>query len=181
MAAPAVRTKFTIVNIIGTMTAVAAVADSLHRCQRTAVTVVTGDIQMRAVYRETGLRIVIKQPKVPRDRVVAGLTVVLEPARVRIVIKVAVNALGIRASKYFGLVAGFTLEIVVLAQKRKSRQVMIEQRRIVPTLLRVAILASIALLAFVYLVVQVTGGTGCAGRGIEHRFDMAIYAGDGLM
>lgn len=60
MAAATVRAKFAIVDIVRAMTVAAAVAGSLHRCQRTAVTVIASDIQVSTVYFETGLGIVIK-------------------------------------------------------------------------------------------------------------------------
>jgi hypothetical protein len=72
------------------------------------------------------LSIVIEQPQVPGDRVVAGLTVVLKFAGVRIVLKVAANALGVGFGKHPGFMAGLALEIAMLSQERESRQVMIE-------------------------------------------------------
>ena len=126
MAAAAVRTEFTIVYVIGPMATTAAVTGSLHYRQRTAVAVVAGNIQVSAVYFEIGLFIVIKQPQVPGDRVMAGLAVVLKLARVRIVVQVATDALGIGFSKNSCIVACVALEIVMLPQKRESRQIMIE-------------------------------------------------------
>ena len=78
------------------------------------------------VYFEAGLYIVIKQPQVPGDRVMAGLTVVRKFASVRIVIKVAADALGASFGKHLGFMAGLALEIAMLSQERESRQVMIE-------------------------------------------------------
>ena len=126
MAAATVRAKFAIVDVVRTMTVATAVASSLHRCQRTAVTVIASDIQVSTVYFETGLCIVIKQPQVPGDRVMAGLAVVLEFACVRIVPKVAADALGAGFSKYLGFMAGLALEVVMLSQEWESRQIMIE-------------------------------------------------------
>jgi len=78
MAAAAVRAEFAIVIVIGAMTGAAAVPCSLHRCQRTAMTVIAGNIDVRAVYLEIGLSVVIEQPQVPGNRVVTGLTVFFE-------------------------------------------------------------------------------------------------------
>ena len=78
MAAATVRAKFTVVDVVGTMTVGAAVANPPHRCDRTAVTIIASDTQVGAVNLETGLCIVIEQPQVPGDRVMAGLTVVFE-------------------------------------------------------------------------------------------------------
>ena len=80
MATAAVRAEFAIVIVIGAMTAAAAVSRFLHRCQRTAMAVIAGNIDVRAVYSEIGLSVVVKQPQVPGNRVVTGLTVFFELA-----------------------------------------------------------------------------------------------------
>ena len=126
MAAATVRAKFTVVDVVGTMTVGAAVANPPHRCDRTAVTIIASDTQVGAVNLETGLCIVIEQPQVPGDRVMAGLAIVLEFASVRIVIKVAAGARGIGFSKHLGFMAGLALEIVMLSEERESGQIMIE-------------------------------------------------------
>lgn len=82
MAAAAVRAEFSIVYVISPMTVATAVACPLHRCQRTAVAVIAGDIQVGAVNNEIGLCIVVKQPEIPGDRVMAGLAVVSKLASV---------------------------------------------------------------------------------------------------
>ena len=80
MAAAAVRAEFAIVDVVCAMTATAAVPGPLHRCQRTAMTVIAGNVDVCAVNGEAGLRVVIKQPQIPGNRVVAGLTVLFELA-----------------------------------------------------------------------------------------------------
>jgi len=127
------------------------------------VAVVASNIQVSTVYGETGLGIVIEQPQVPGDRVMAGLTVALKFASVRIVIKVAVDALGAGFGKHLGFMAGLALDIAMLSQERKSRQVMNEKLRIVPFCLGVAVVAPLTLLAVMNLVIKMTGGAGNAG------------------
>jgi hypothetical protein len=78
MATAAVRAELAIVIVIGAMTAAAAVSRSLHRYQRTAMTVIAGNIDVCAVNGEAGLSVVVKQPQVPGNRVVTGLTVFFE-------------------------------------------------------------------------------------------------------
>ena len=80
MATAAVQAEFAIVNVIGAMAVTAAVPRFLHRYQRTAMTVIAGNIDMRAVNGEAGLSVVIKQPQVPGHWVVTGLTVFFELA-----------------------------------------------------------------------------------------------------
>ena len=80
MATAAVQAEFAIVIVIGTMTATAAISCFLHRCQRTAMTVIAGNVDVRAVNSEFGLGVVIEQPQIPGNRVVTGLTVLRELA-----------------------------------------------------------------------------------------------------
>lgn len=127
------------------------------------MTVIASNIQVGAVYFEIGLCVVVKQPQVPSDRVMAGLAVVRELACVRIVLKVATDALRIGFSKHLGFVARLALEIAMLSQERESRQVMIEQRRVLPGRLGVAIAASVTLLSGMGFVIEMAGGTGRAG------------------
>lgn len=60
------------------MTVGASAAGFSHGCQRAAMTVIAGDILVCPMQQEIRLRIVIKQPQVPGNRVVAGTTVVVE-------------------------------------------------------------------------------------------------------
>ena len=71
MAASTVRPKLGIVNIVGAMAVHAALAGFSHRRERAAVAVVAGDVDMSAIQFKVRLHIVVKQPQVPRDRVVA--------------------------------------------------------------------------------------------------------------
>jgi hypothetical protein len=181
MTAATVWAEFTVVIIVGAMTATAAVACLLHRRQRTAMTVITGDINMSTVDHEVRLRVVIKQPQVPGDRVMAGLAVVLKLAGMRIVLEMTADALCLGSGKHFGFVAGLAFEIVMLSQKRESCQVMIEPRRLLPCRFRVAVGASVTLLSFVDFVIEMAGRAGGAGRSIKYWFDMAVDTGNGLM
>ena len=116
MAAAAVRAEFTIMDVIGPMTIAACTACLLHRCQRAAVAIIAGDVDMRAIYCETRLSIMIKKPQVPGDWVMTGLTVILEPAVVRIIIEMAIDALLAGIGKHLGFMAGLTLDIAMFSQ-----------------------------------------------------------------
>jgi hypothetical protein len=78
VAATTVRAELTIVDIIGTMAICTAFAGFPHRRERAAMTVIAGNIQVGAVENEFCLYVVIKQPQVPRNRVVTGFAVVFE-------------------------------------------------------------------------------------------------------
>lgn len=102
MAAATVGAEFTVVYIAGAMTIAAGIANTLHRSQRTPVTVVAGNINMGAIQTEARLRVVIEQPQVPCDRVVAGATFIIEAALVSIIFCVTVDAVVVRADEYRG-------------------------------------------------------------------------------
>ncbi len=84
------------------MAIAAGVTDTLHGSQRAPVTVVAGNIYMGAIQAEARLHIVIEQPQIPRDRVVAGATFIIKTALVSIVFSVTVDAVAVRADKYRG-------------------------------------------------------------------------------
>ena len=78
------------------------------------------------------LHIVVEQPQVPGNRVVAITALIIEYAIVRVVLKVAANAFRGRVCKDLTFVAGIAFEIVVLTQEREAHQVVIEIRRVQP-------------------------------------------------
>ena len=63
------------------------------------MTVVAGNIYMGAIQAEARLYVVIEQPQIPRDRVVAGATLIIEAALVSIIFSVTVDAVAVRAHK----------------------------------------------------------------------------------
>jgi len=121
------------------------------------VTVIAGDTFVGTVYLEVATNVVIEQPQVPGDRVVAGFTVVRKPAGVFIVLQVASNALCVGIGKHRGFMAGLALEIVMFTKKRESRQIMVEAGCILPFCLGVTVAALVALLPVVNIVVKMAG------------------------
>ena len=89
MAATAVGTEFTIVDVVGAMTVAATTVNGFDFCQGHAMTVVTTHLDMRAVEREVSLQVVIKSPDVPGNRVMAAVTSVFKIAFVRVVVLMA--------------------------------------------------------------------------------------------
>ena len=144
------------------MTIAAGVADTLHRSQRAPVTVVAGNIYMGTIQIEARLHVVVEQPQIPRDRVVAGATFNIETALVSIIFSVAVDAVAARAGKNRGFMTRIAFEIVMFPQQRKSGQVVDEIGRFLPAFLSVAIVALVALLAVMNFVLKMAGGAGCA-------------------
>ena len=75
---------------------------------------------MRAIEYEARLHIMIKEPKVPGNRVVASAALVIEDAIVRVVLKVAADAFRGRVGEDLTLMARIAFKIIVLTQKRKT-------------------------------------------------------------
>jgi len=117
VAAATVRPELSVVYIIGSMAIGTAIAGFAHRRQRATVAVVTANVDVSSIYLEACLSIVIEQPQVPGNRVVAGLAVVFEHAIVRVIVTMTADAFagGIRESPC--LVAFVTLGIVVRTEQ----------------------------------------------------------------
>ena len=126
MAAATVRSEFSVVYIIGSMAIGAAIAGFLHRRQRAAVAVVTGYVDVSSIEFEACLSIVIEQPQVPGDRVVAGLTVVFEHAVVRVIVTMTADAIDGGVSESPRLMTFVTLGIVVRTEQWKAGEIVIE-------------------------------------------------------
>ena len=159
MATPAARPELTVVNVIRPMAAATVVARIAHCSERASVTIITGNVQVGAIQNEVGLSVVIEQPQVPGDRVVTGTTIVSKIAAVRIIIDIVMagDALGVGVSEYLTEVAGFTFDIVMVAEQRKMGQVMIEIRRLLPDALVVTAITLSILAPFMNIVVQMAG------------------------
>lgn len=70
------------------------------------------------------------------------------------------------------------VQVVVLAEQRKWRQVVIEKRYLCPACFRMAILARLPLRSGVHIVVEVTRQAIEARRRRKDGFDVAINASD---
>lgn len=181
MAATAVVAKFAVMNIVRSMTIRATSAGLLHGRKRTAVATLAGHTFMCTIEFKARLHIVVEQPQVPGNRVVAITALVIEYAIVRVVLKVAADAFRARVCKHLAFMAGIAFEIVVLTQERKAHQVVVEIRRIQPFRLVVAIRTLLAELSTMRLVVAMTRYALIARRGFENWLDMAIDTSDRCM
>ena len=181
MAAAAIRAKFSVVNVIGAMTTSAGVRGSPHRCQRTAMTGIAGNIDVRAANGEAGLSVVIEQPQIPGNRVVTGLAVFFEFTVVRVILEVTANACRFRSGEHLGLVTGLAILVVVFPKQWECGQVMIEPRCFFPGCLRVTVLALVTLPAIVHFIFKMAGGAIHTGGGVENRCDMTIDTFDRLV
>lgn len=110
------------------------------------MTVVAGDPFVCSVQNEISLCIVIEQPQLPVDRVMAQAAVVAITIFVVIVLGMAGQAFRFRQSELPGLMAIFASDIHVLAQQWKSRQAVVEADILSPCVFVMAVLTLLALL-----------------------------------
>ena len=177
MAATAVGTKLSIMQITCFVAAAAASASEFHSAERRAMAVIAADIDVRTREREVCLQIVIECPRGPGNRVVARAALVVEVTAVRIFFLMAGNASGFRLAENLCLMAVRALHIVVFSEQRKWAEIVIEKQRILPIHFRMAILALSAERLFVHIVIQMTGFAGRCELDFKDRIDMAVVAG----
>lgn len=145
------------------------------------MTVVTRDLCVSTVEEKIRLHIVIKQPQIPRDGIVAGLTIVFERAVVRINIDVTARTNCFRVGVDMGLMARRAFEIRVLPEERKMSQAVIEEWDLIPRRFDVAAVALRTFRPFVHIVVSMAGAARIVGRNVMYRFNVTIVACDGLV
>ena len=80
------------------------------------MTVVTGNADMSAVKFEIGLYVVIENPQVPGDWIVASVALSGEIATVRVVVYVAVGADAVDVFERLGLVAVLAFVLAVYTE-----------------------------------------------------------------
>lgn len=160
MAAFTALTELTSMNIVARMTTHASTACLYFSIYRRVVAVGTGQLRVRAVQLEIRLRIVVEGPKPPAVWIVTGLTVGPERLFVRIVLGVAVIALG-------GRILECRRHVTLLARRhgmqpyqREFRQTVIECNLCAPPAFIVALRALLALLPVVHVITRMAGITG---------------------
>lgn len=92
MTAATVGPKLAVMDIVGTMTVGAVLAQTRLRSERPAMTAFARDVRVRTVERETRLRVVVEQPLLPVDRVVAKEAFLAKPPLMRVIVAVATDA-----------------------------------------------------------------------------------------
>lgn len=116
MTSAAVRSEFSIMNIVCPVAVATTAVDSLDVVERLAVTRFAGNVNMRALEREIGLRIVIEQPDLPVDGVVTCIASRMEVAVVRIIFEVTRIAVTLCIRERLGFVAILAFHVIVLAK-----------------------------------------------------------------
>ena len=144
---------------------------ALGRC---LVALVAADAFMATGQLEVGATVVVEIPDLPVTCVMAGFALRAELEFVYVLLQVARDAGGIGILESRGQVALLAFHLVMLAQQRELGFVVVEPGGLFPRLGVVAILAALTLLAFVLVVLLVTGIT----RGLQLLFvQLALVAG----
>jgi len=178
MAPATIESELSVMNVIGTMTVVAAAAELYLDRHRLPMTGFALRIAMRTVERKTGLLVVIETPLRPVDRRVAEYAVIGKPVSVGVLRLVTRHAVRGCVSKPLRFVAGRTFGVAMLAEQREPGKAMIEEDILGPRLLVMAVLANRSLGALVWIIVLMTQAAGCWRLSVEHRLDVTSCAFD---
>lgn len=162
MAATTIGTEFTVVNVVCAVTVNATAPDFLHPLQRASVTVSTADINVSAIQEEFRLYVVIEQPQIPGDRVMAGVAIVFEATVVIVVFQMTGNAIFFSVDVNTGLVTVRAFDIAVLAEQRESRQVMVKKRCLFPDDFVMTVFTAFSLGAFMRTILKMARRTTIA-------------------
>ena len=141
VAAAAVSSKFTVVDIVTGMAIAATAAERRLDVQRLPVAGLAADGAVRAVEAESGLCVVVKAPFRPVDGRMTQRAVLAKAAVMWLVFAVAGVAVFGGISKNLCFVTSRALGVRVLAEQRESRQVMIEENVLGPGFVIVAVVA----------------------------------------
>lgn len=157
MTTSAVGSKFAIVHVARAMAVTTASAGGLHFLQRVSVAIVAGDLNMSTRQRKIRLLVVIKQPLVPGNRVVAGITLFVEISAMRIVLNMAGNTGGIRLAKGLRFMAVDTFHLAMGTEQREWAKVVVEKQWVLPVDFRMAVLALHAQRLVMRVIIDMTG------------------------
>lgn len=181
MATGAVRAELAVVDIVGAVAVAATHARAAHYGKWLPVACIARGIGVRPGQRKIRLPVVIELPCPPVHRVVARCAVIAITVRMRIVCGVAIDA-GVRCiPERVRLMTGVAGGIDVLAEQRKTGQVVIEEDIALPGRVVVAVLAGDAQLTLVRVFLGMAIAAARRECDLENRFDMTGFAGDGRM
>jgi hypothetical protein len=102
-------------NVIGAVTIPTTGTQAPHCRKRASVTVAATHFFVSPFQQKACLRLVIKHPIIPGDRVVTRLAIIREHAFVRVILNMTTCACTLGIGKNLCLVTGSTLEIRRLA------------------------------------------------------------------
>lgn len=172
MATATVRPELTIVDVVGTMAICTVSTEARLRSEFLPVTALTRDVRVRAVEREAGLCVVVEQPLLPVDRVMAQCTIFAEAPLVGVTLTVATDAVLGRIAEHVRRVALAAVGFRVPAEQREAGEIVVEEDVVLPRRLAVAVETLRALRTFVGIVVLVAGEAIPLQLRIIDRLDM---------
>jgi hypothetical protein len=171
-----VGSELAVMDVIGTMTVGAVLAQARLHSERLSVTALARDIRVRTVKREARLLVVIEQPLLPFDRVVAKRAIFTEAPLVRVVFPVAADT-GIRGiTEYVRVVTLATFRLCVPAQQRKTCEIVIEEDIVLPRQFAVAVKALRTLRPLMGVIVLMARETVPSQFRFEDWLDVAGFA-----
>lgn len=140
--------------------------------------VIACDRRVRAIETKIRLRIVVKQPKVPVDRVMTQPTFSAKPILMRVVFSVTRYTFYFCLLEFVRLVTILAFRIRMSAEQREICQTMVEPHTIGPGHIVMTVIATLTLFRLVRVVVAVAGNAGGVQRDVEDRLYMTLYARD---
>ena len=168
-------------NVIGAVAIPTAATQTFHCRKRASVTVVATHFCVSPFQQEACLRLMIKHPIIPGNRVVARLAIIREHTIMRIVRNMATCACALCVGKNLCLVTGNTFKLVVFTQQRKQGQTVIEERYARPRRLNMTGRTICTLRALVHVIVDMAGLAGIADRHLKYWLHMAVFTDNRLM
>ena len=141
------------------------------------MTIPAGDVHVSTVQQKVCLYIVIEQPQVPGNRVVAGATGAVEHTIVRVIFQMAANTVVVGIMEQARLVTFDAFDIGMHTEQGELGKTMVEKRPVDPFGLIVTIAALVTELASMRVVVQMTGRAIIARLDLENRLHVTIGAG----
>ena len=176
MAAAAVGSELSVMNVMRAMARTATSIDGFDSFQRTTVAIIAVDRNVGACQRKFRLQVVIESHFVPADGVMALTTCPVKVTAMRIFFLVASNAFRLGVPKGLVRMAINAFFFAVLAEQWKRSQFMVKKHRILPVNFGMAVLALCAERFFVGVIVQVAAITRCFERYFENAFNMTLFA-----
>jgi len=181
VATTTVKSKFAIMNVIGAVAIPTTGTQTFHCRKRASVTVVATHFSVSPFQQEACLRLVIKHPIIPGNRVVARLTIIREHPFVRVILNMTTCACALGIVKNLCLVTGSALELVMFTQQRKQGQAVVEERYSRPRRLNMTGRTIRTLRAIVHVIVDMAGIARSADRHLKYWLYMAVFADNRLM
>ncbi len=169
----AIRSKFAVMDVVQLMTVRAVTTQLRMGSQWSAMAGLAGNLRMRPVQDKARLQVVVEEPLLPVNRVVACRTVRAETAFVRVVRRMAVHALLRSIAEHVRFMAVAAVDIRVFAKEWEARQVVVEEHAFLPRRFVVTVVTPDAERLRMRIVVFVAAEAVGLQSNVEDRRDVA--------